>query len=213
MGSIQTNLCMSCFTNMHASIQTALRLYPLSETISYAALLDKVRRLAASFRELGIVSGDVIAYQLQNGWHHCAIDLAAAAIGAIVAPFPPGRGRLDIQSLLRRCDARVIIVEQEYAGVDLCGLIESIRPTSAVSPRSRCRWKRSQTAGIRWIACFKPSRSNTDQFPAVSPDSPVRLLISSGTESEPKWVAYSHNALIGGRGRFLQRIHSEEDAF
>jgi acyl-CoA synthetase len=184
----------------------------IEETITYAALLDKVRRLAASFRELGIVSGDVIAYQLQNGWHSCAIDLAAAAVGAIVAPFPPGRGRLDILSLLRRCDARLIIVEHEYAGVDLCQLIESIRPVLlslrvlVVHGKDRHGWQTMD-------GLFRSAPIESNRLPAVSPDSPVRLLISSGTESEPKWVAYSHNALIGGRGRFLQRIHVKGSAF
>ena len=52
-----------------------------------------------------------------------------------------------------------------------------------------------------------------DRLPAVDPNAPVRFLISSGTESEPKWIAYSHNALAGGRGRFLQRIHSDGGSF
>ena len=115
-------------------------------------------------------------------------------------------------SLLRRCDARVIIVEHEYAGVDLCGLIESIRPlllsvrVLVVDGKDRNGWHTLDSL-------FRAEPIETDQFPAVSPDSPVRLLISSGTESEPKWVAYSHNALIGGRGRFLQRIHSRRTPF
>lgn len=83
----------------------------LDHTITYQELLHKVICLANGFRRLGIVAGDVIAYQLTNSAHHCAIDLAAAALGAVVAPFPPGRGRLDIQSLLQRCDARAIIIE------------------------------------------------------------------------------------------------------
>ncbi|PTR17570.1 acyl-CoA synthetase [Nitrosospira sp. Nsp2] len=182
------------------------------ETITYAALLDRVRRLAASFKAVGIVSGDVIAYQLPNGWQSCAIDLAAAAIGAIVAPFPPGRGRLEIVSLLRRCAARVIIVEHEYAGVDLCELIESIRPillslrVLVVDGKERNGWHTMDSL-------FGAEPIESSQLPTVSPDFPVRLLISSGTESEPKWVAYSHNALIGGRGRFLQRIHVDGSAF
>src|SRR5690606_29728411 len=35
------------------------------------------------------------------------------------------------------------------------------------------------------------------------PDTAARILVSSGSESEPKMVAYSHNALAGGRGNFL----------
>lgn len=184
----------------------------LDETITYTELLNKVHRLAASFKELGIVSGDVIAYQLPNSWHSCAIDLAAAALGAIVAPFPPGRGRLDIQSLLGRCDARVIIVEREYAETDLCELIETIRPTLlslrilVVSGKTKEGWH-----ALDDLFQAKPIVSS--QLPKVCPDSPARFLISSGTEAEPKWVAYSHNALAGGRGRFLQQIHPEGKTF
>ena len=184
----------------------------LDQTITYIELLDKVHRLASSLKALGIVSGDVVAYQLPNSWHSCAIDLAAAALGAIVAPFPPGRGRLDIQSLLRRCDARVIVIEQEYAGSNLCEMIESIRPTLlslrilVVDGKGRDGWHTMNEL-------FQAEPIELSQLPKVSPDSPVRFLISSGTESEPKWVAYSHNALTGGRGRFLQRIHPDGSTF
>ena len=101
--------------------------------ISYSALMDAALRLAGSLRRAGIMAGDVVAYQLSNHWVCCAIDLAAAALGAIVAPFPPGRGKLDIQSLVRRCDARAVIVPHEYAGIDLCEVIESLRPTDRKS--------------------------------------------------------------------------------
>lgn len=57
--------------------------------LSYAQLLDKVQRLAASLAKLGVVAGDVVAYQLNNHWHSTAINLAVAALGAIVAPYPP----------------------------------------------------------------------------------------------------------------------------
>lgn len=184
----------------------------LYEIITYAELLDKVKRLAAAFKIRGVVTGDVVAYQLQNNWRSCAIDLAASSLGAIVAPFPPGRGLLDVQSLLRKCDARVIIVEQEYAGVDVCELIESIRPTLlslrilVVNGKARDNWYALDDF-------FMSEPLESDQFPDTCPDSPVRFLISSGTESDPKWVAYSHNALIGGRGRFLERIHLSDETF
>ncbi|MBA1199363.1 acyl--CoA ligase [Pseudomonas plecoglossicida] len=180
--------------------------------ISYAALLDAALRLANSLRQAGIVAGDVVAYQLSNSWRCCAIDLAVAALGAIIAPFPPGRGKLDIQAMVRRCDARAVIVPQSYADIDLCEVIESLRPTLLslrvliVDGAPRAGWSTLD-------ALLAQPPLALASLCAVCPDSPVRLLVSSGTESEPKLVAYSHNALVGGRGRFLQRISDDGAAF
>lgn len=184
----------------------------LDHTLTYRQLLHKVTCLANSLRHLGVVAGDVIAYQLANSAHHCAIDLAAAALGAIVAPFPPGRGRLDIQSLLQRCDARVIVVEPLFLQQDLCELIESLRPALlslrilVVDGVARTGWHTLNDLFQSWPIA-------TEELPDVDPDSPARFLISSGTEADPKWIAYSHNALAGGRGRFLQHIHTRDKDF
>lgn len=182
------------------------------EHISYGELLQRSLCLAASLRGQGIVAGDVVAYQLANSWQCCAIDLAVAALGAVVAPFPPGRGRLDIESLLRRCDARAVIVPDIYGGIDLCALIESLRPTLLslrvliVEGAARSGW-----SSLQHLLSAQPLA--LAELPHVSADSAVRLLVSSGTESEPKLVAYSHNALIGGRGRFLQRLNPQGESF
>ncbi|MGA8136765.1 MAG: class I adenylate-forming enzyme family protein [Pseudomonas gingeri] len=189
-----------------------LAVLSLDESISYRALLQRSLCLAAGLRARGVVAGDVVAYQLANSWQCCAIDLAAAALGAVVAPFPPGRGRLDIESLLKRCDARAVIVPEMYGGIDLCELIESLRPTLlslrvlVVDGADRGGW-----LTVQGLLATEPLAEG--DLALVSADAPVRLLVSSGTESEPKLVAYSHNALIGGRGRFLQRLHPEGESF
>ncbi|MCV4289005.1 acyl--CoA ligase [Pseudomonas capsici] len=180
----------------------------LNGQVSYGQLHAYSLRLAKGFRERGVVAGDVVAYQLGNGWQCCAIDLAVAALGAVVAPFPPGRGRLDIEALLKRCCARAVIVAPRQGEIDLCEVIESLRPTLlslrvlVVDGDERPGWSTLSglLAGEPLMACERP---------AVCPDSPARLLVSSGTESEPKLVAYSHNALVGGRGRFLQRLQPD----
>lgn len=180
--------------------------------ISYRELYQAALRLARGFRDAGVVPGDVIACQLPNHWACCAIDLAGAALGAVVAPFPAGRDRLDIQSLIRRCNARVIVAPEVYNEVDVCAMIESLRPSLlslrllVVQGTPREGW---QTLD-RLLAAEPLSEA---ELPSVCPDSPVRLLVSSGTESEPKLVAYSHNALVGGRGRFLQRLLPENETF
>ncbi|CAM5209084.1 (2,3-dihydroxybenzoyl)adenylate synthase OS=Castellaniella sp OX=1955812 GN=EPN31_11210 PE=4 SV=1 [Castellaniella denitrificans] len=180
--------------------------------VTYGQLLHAALRLARSLQNTGVVAGDVVAYQLTNHWHCCAIDLAAAALGAIVAPFPPGRGKLDIQALVRRCDARVVIVPEQYEGIDLCEVIESLRPT-LLSLRLLVVQGRPRDGWVTLDSLFSVAPLDIRSLPGACPDSPVRLLVSSGTESEPKLVAYSHNALVGGRGRFLQRITPEGEEF
>lgn len=168
-----------------------LAVLSFQENITYAQLLDKVRRLTTSFKSMGVVAGDVIAYCLTNSWQCCAIDLAAAALGAIVAPFPPGRGKLDVESLIRRCDARMIIIEAEYGKTNQCELIESLRPT-LLSLRFLVVDSDAPPAGWHSLPhFFRAAPIYAEQLPYVCPDSPVRFLISSGTESEPKWVRNS----------------------
>ena len=180
--------------------------------VTYGGLLNTALRLAHSLRNSGIVAGDVVAYQLTNCWLCCAIDLAVAALGAIVAPFPPGRGRLDIQSLVRRCNARVVIVPEKYEGTDLCEIVESLRST-LLSIRWMIVEGKPRKGWITLDEMLNTEPLDPDSLPRVCPDSPVRLLVSSGTESEPKLVAYSHNAMIGGRGRFLQHIAPKSEEF
>lgn len=182
------------------------------QRVTYAQLHDAVLRLAGSFRAMGIVAGDVVAYQLSNSWHSSAIDLAVAALGAVVAPFPPGRGRLDIESLLKRCDARAFIVNPYYADMDMCQLVESLRPM-ALSLRFLIVDGAPRDGWHSLDALLQGPPLTDEELPEVCADTPVRLLVSSGTESEPKLVAYSHNALVGGRGRFLQRLHPDGPSF
>ncbi|HBM63763.1 MAG TPA: AMP-dependent synthetase [Pseudomonas sp.] len=182
----------------------------LNSQVNYRQLHDYSLRLAKGLRDRGVVAGDVIAYQIGNGWQCCAIDLAAAVLGAVVAPFPPGRGRLDIEALLKRCCARAVVVAPHQGDTDLCAVIESLRPTLlslrilVVDGGERQGW-----ASLASLLASAPLAAS--DRPVVCPNSPARLLVSSGTESEPKLVAYSHNALVGGRGRFLQRLHPQGD--
>lgn len=40
----------------------------------------------------------------------------------------------------------------------------------------------------------------------AEPEDPARILVSSGSEAEPKMVAYSHNAMLGGRGAYVDAV-------
>ncbi|MGW2086531.1 class I adenylate-forming enzyme family protein [Streptomyces sp. NPDC001880] len=174
--------------------------------LCYTALDRKVRCLAAGLRELGIRPGDVVGVQLPNHRNTVIADLALAALGAVALPFPVGRGVLEAECLLRRAQAVAVIAAVEHRdfhhAADLHTLERSLpdlRHVIAVGPGE------APEGTVAWSDLM---RSDPETFvPArPDPDSAARILVSSGSEAEPKMIAYSHNALAGGRGNFLASL-------
>ncbi|WP_420078943.1 class I adenylate-forming enzyme family protein [Streptomyces sp. JL4002] len=175
-------------------------------SLCYTALDRKVRCLATGLRGLGIGPGDVVGVQLPDGRNAVIADLALAALGAVSLPFPVGRGVLEAECLLRRAEAVAVIAATEHRGFrhaadlrTLTGALPGLRHVVAAGPGTPpegtiplAELLRSDPAG------FVPARPD--------PDSAARILVSSGSEAEPKMVAYSHNALAGGRGNFLASL-------
>ncbi|WP_405009143.1 AMP-binding protein [Kitasatospora sp. NBC_01539] len=174
--------------------------------LSYTALDRRARSLGAGLRAAGISAGDVVGVQLPNGRDAVTADLALAALGAIALPFPSGRSAREAVSLLRRSGARAVIAPTAHRDTrparDIAGLRGELPALGAVVAAGQGRLPDgclSFAALLRTDAtAFTPARPD--------PDAAARILVSSGTEAEPKMVAYSHNALAGGRGNFLAAL-------
>lgn len=180
------------------------------ESLTFEDVYQKSLRLARGLADAGMVRGDVLVYQLGNSWRSVVIDMAAAALGLVVCPIPPGRGKLDIESVLKRCQARAIIVDNDPQGDDVCSMIETLRPIMlSLRLLIAVGEPRQGWHGFDALMSSEP----LPDLPDVSPDDPARFLVSSGTESEPKLVAYSHNALLGGRGRFMEVLSEGRERF
>ncbi|MER7762977.1 class I adenylate-forming enzyme family protein [Streptomyces sp. NPDC097619] len=181
--------------------------------LCYTALDRKVRCLAAGLAGLGISPGEVVGVQLPAGREAVIADLALAALGAVALPFPAGRGSREARSLLGRSGAVAVIAsavhreEEPAAGLlALRAELPLLRHVIAVGPADRIP---AGCASVRELlrtdpAAFTPARPH--------PDSAARILVSSGSEAEPKMIAYSHNALAGGRGNFLASLMRGEEA-
>ncbi|MFF8835712.1 class I adenylate-forming enzyme family protein [Streptomyces sp. NPDC015130] len=174
--------------------------------LCYTALDRKVRSLAEGLRELGVGPGDVVAVQLPNHRNAVIADLAVAALGAVALPFPVGRGAVEAECLLRRAEAVAVIVAGEHRGqahaADLVALrtaLPALRHVISAGPGP---------APEGTIALRELLRTDPARFVAArpDPDGAARILVSSGSEAEPKMIAYSHNALAGGRGNFLASL-------
>ncbi|WP_327373687.1 acyl--CoA ligase [Streptomyces sp. NBC_01216] len=174
--------------------------------LCYTALDRKVRCLAAGLRDLGIREGDVVGVQLPDHRNAVIADLALAALGAVALPFPVGRGVLEAECLLRRAQAVAVIAAVEHREFrhaadlsTLAGSLPELCHVVAVGPGE------APEGTVAWAGLL---RSDPDAFAPArpDPDSAARILVSSGSEAEPKMIAYSHNALAGGRGNFLASL-------
>ncbi|MEU8776952.1 class I adenylate-forming enzyme family protein [Streptomyces sp. NPDC048606] len=175
--------------------------------LCYTALDRKVRCLATGLRDLGIGPGDVVGVQLPNAREAVIADLALAALGAVALPFPVGRGGEEARGLLRRAEAVAVIASVEHRGhhhaADLLALAPTLPALRHVIAAGRAGSAPEGTVALHALlrtdaSAFVPARPD--------PDGAARILVSSGSEAEPKMVAYSHNALAGGRGNFLASL-------
>ncbi|WP_326654234.1 MULTISPECIES: class I adenylate-forming enzyme family protein [unclassified Streptomyces] len=174
--------------------------------LCYTALDRKVRCLATGLRNLGIRPGDVVGTQLPNNRGAVIADLAIAAVGAVALPFPVGRGSLEAECLLRRAEAVAVITASEYRGSHHAADLRTL--STALPSLAHVIAAGPGTAPEGTIPLSQLMRSDPSGFVPARPDpeSAARILVSSGSEAEPKMVAYSHNALAGGRGNFLASL-------
>ncbi|GGL61593.1 cyclohexanecarboxylate-CoA ligase [Streptomyces fumigatiscleroticus] len=161
--------------------------------LDYRSLDAWVRRIAGRLYDAGLDHRDIVAVRLPNGREAVAAELAVAALGAVALPCPAGPGTRDTLSLLRRSRARGAV----------------LATPADLAPRSRL-------PDLRAVFAFGPCRPGVHSLSApgpplsprpVDPEAPARILVSSGTESEPKMAAYSHNAMAGGRANYLRALH------
>ncbi|MGH3622462.1 MAG: class I adenylate-forming enzyme family protein, partial [Sciscionella sp.] len=157
--------------------------------VSYSTMDRWVRGVAGALSAAGLGSRDIVGIQIPNGRLAVLAELAVAAIGAVALPLPgKGVGR-DVVSLLARSLASAVIVPKGGLAV----------------PRDRLPL-------LRTVFPLVVGDVDPDWRPGdVDPEAPARILVSSGSEAEPKMVAYSHNAMAGGRAAYVRALSGGVD--
>lgn len=156
-------------------------------TVTFAELDAQARVLAGQLRAHGVRPGDIVGIRLPDSRAAFAADLAVAAAGAVALPWPAGTGAPVTRQILERAGARTVLAGP--GDLPPGALPDGVQVLDPDAPEPAC-----------CVPDFRPV--------AVDPDGPARILVSSGTEAAPKLVAYSHNALLGGRGTYVAGVLS-----
>ena len=162
--------------------------------VTYADLDRAVSATAAGLLAAGLGPRDVVGIRMAASRHAVAAELAVAAIGAVSMPFPTGRGSRDALSLLGRARATGLLVDPDSGSGLPAGALPHLRVT--IAPER--------------FAGHPAGRPTPAVSPPVGSGDPARILVSSGSETEPKMVAYSHDAFAGGRATYVRALHGDD---
>jgi acyl-CoA synthetase (AMP-forming)/AMP-acid ligase II len=94
----------------------AVAIWEDGESINFVQLLRRVRVFMGLLLDEGINPGDVVAVTLPNIWAYVALEIAIPAIGAIIMPLAPSLGFYELESALRRSNAKLLIIN--YYSID-----------------------------------------------------------------------------------------------
>jgi non-ribosomal peptide synthetase component E (peptide arylation enzyme) len=174
--------------------------------VTYAELEAKARLVAGRLAGAGVGPGDVVGIQVPNVHQACAIDLAVAALGAVCLPYPMLLRERETLALLGRARAGVAVVAREFGGHDYAKMIDSLRPDLPALHDVFVLGDAYE--GFHHLDSDLGAGTSPQPLPeaAVDPDSPGRILVTSGTEALPKMVVFSHHAVTGGIGTVLAKL-------
>jgi long-chain acyl-CoA synthetase len=171
------------------------------QPVSTAELVDRVRRLAKAFEDLGVQPGDRIALMSENGPHWATVDFAAQCIGAVLVPIYPTLLPDQSSYIARDCGAKVVVAETTQ---HLDGLLAHADTLPEVRQFVLIKGDSGdpRVAGLGDLLERGGSGGGVDpvrfeeKARQVKPDDLATFIYTSGTTGTPKGVMLTHRNIV-----------------
>jgi acyl-CoA synthetase (AMP-forming)/AMP-acid ligase II len=170
---------------------------------TYAALDERIGRLASGLRSLGVEAGDRVVMLLPNGARFIETWWAAVAAGAVIVPLNARCAPEELKRFIEDCAPRVIVTDGAHLA-----MIEASR---AGTPALRA-------AVVSTDGAARGARGGEDLVAASSPlahapqdlSAPCAIYYTAGTTGVSKGVVRSHLSVVWGLSMIAQRMTPED---
>lgn len=163
--------------------------------LSYSDLLNRATELIGALRPLCVSRTSVVAAQLHNRTEYAVVLAACALGGFVLAPVSPRLGPAEVARVLQRLQAAAFVSSVHAAqSVKFSGIGIAVG--------------RDPEEGERR---YDDLRGTHHQIELPLPSDRAVILLTSGTESEPKLVAHSHSSFDAGSHLIIERAELTED--
>ncbi|MPY85491.1 MAG: AMP-binding protein [Actinophytocola sp.] len=163
-----------------------------SRRLTYAELDERAHRYACGLYALGVRAGDFVAVMLPNQADFAALIFAINELGAVYSGIPVAYGEREVEVILRRTGARVVVVAETFGSSSPLRLVQGLR---GALPSLR-----HVVLTGRWSDDGVTPLESLLKAPDVDlPDVDARALshvgFTSGTTGEPKGVMNTYQTL------------------
>ncbi|MGK5546167.1 carboxylic acid reductase [Streptomyces sp. URMC 127] len=192
-----------------ATGRRTVSLLPHFETLSYAELWQRVRRLAAAWAEAvpgGLRAGDFIGVLGFTSVDYATIDLACMYLGSVSVPLPTGWSAARLAPILTETEPRILAVDLASldAAVDAVLTSDSVERLVVFDydprvddHREALRTAAGKLNGRAPVVPLQEELARGGQLPALEPrddgdpDRLVGLIYTSGSTGAPKGAMYT----------------------
>ncbi|GAB3673746.1 AMP-binding protein [Salinisphaera aquimarina] len=184
--------------------------------ISFTALAEQVRSVAAGLAALGIGPGDTVAVWLPNMPEWVVLEFALARLGAVAVAINTKFRKHEVEDILHRSAARLLVLSPQLGNVDYLSIVEQFDAASldaleafllvddSVAERRILGRKAYAYRALTTHAAHEADHGRSD--------SPCNVFTSSGTTSAPKLVLHRQSAITHHALAVAARFGYRDDA-
>lgn len=162
---------------------------------SYAELADQAAQVAHALSET-FETGDRVAIWASNSPEWALVEFGASLAGLVLVTVNPAYLEHELQHVLVQSEACGIILEDNYRGRDLPGVLARIRPDI---PNLRSVIRLSDRVWLRKAGA-------ADRLPRVGSQDIAQIQYTSGTTGFPKGACLTHRGLSNNARFYAQTI-------
>ncbi len=186
-------------------------------TLTYAQLLEQVKRTAAALRGLGVRRGDRVAVYMPTTPEAITVMLACSRIGAIHLVVFAGFGSGALAERVRLAGAKVVIAAdityRKGKDVPLKGIVDDavaqaggVVETVVVFRRGAAEVPMTEGRDISWEDFLARAEGQDTGHEVMESSDPAFILATSGTTAKPKLAVHTHGAyqvMVHSMGRWM----------